>query len=247
MDSTSGEFSSVESLRDVRVQAAVVPSLAFWDLTFEPKNTEGPMDGKGLTTVHFRSSLLSYSTIAADFSIHQPHPINQCSRDALAMHCLIILTVLVQCFLINRAAVLANDFISDSHGPQVIPAPSLQVEPHVLRLTRRKGSDRLIERHQQIEEVFPYGLLNLTTVRGSIYDTEISLGNKTFVVMVDTGSPETWLAKTGFECMSINRFDEEPRPEGSCMFGATYNKTEAFEPIPGEFLYMSYGGLRTLS
>ena len=160
------------------------------------------------------------------------------------MHSLTMLTALVQFCFIDRAVVLADDSISSLPILQNSLALGLDVAPHVLRLTRREPS-RPIKRNQQTPEVLPPGVLDLTTTGGSEYETEISSGNQTFKVIVDTGSSVTWLMATGFHC--VDEDDATPEPQEDCTVSATYDVTEAFEPELGHPFDLKYGELRTVS
>lgn len=62
--------------------------------------------------------------------------------------------------------------------------------------------------------------------------TEIEVGTETFTVVVDTGSSDTWLVKTGFACAKGT--------QAMCKFGATYNESSSFQPIDNENFELSY-------
>jgi hypothetical protein len=62
--------------------------------------------------------------------------------------------------------------------------------------------------------------------------TEIEVGTETFTVVVDTGSSDTWLVKTGFACSKGT--------QAACKFGATYNESSTFQPIDNENFQLSY-------
>lgn len=51
---------------------------------------------------------------------------------------------------------------------------------------------------------------------------EIVFGNETVLVILDTGSSDTWLAQKGFQCVDINGTDIA---EAECSFGPLYNAT----------------------
>lgn len=72
--------------------------------------------------------------------------------------------------------------------------------------------------------------------------TEIEVGTKNFTVVVDTGSSDTWLVKTGFTCSKTG---------ADCEFGPTYTESSTFQAIAnenyeqtytdGEYLFGAYG------
>ncbi|KAK4691871.1 hypothetical protein P7C71_g5224, partial [Lecanoromycetidae sp. Uapishka_2] len=77
-----------------------------------------------------------------------------------------------------------------------------------------------------------------------VFVTEIGVGNENFTVVVDTGSSDTWLVKTGFAC-------SKGTTEAACDFGKTYDESSTFQAIDnenydqsysdGEYLFGGYG------
>lgn len=63
--------------------------------------------------------------------------------------------------------------------------------------------------------------------------TEIGVGTENFTVVVDTGSSDTWLVKTGFAC-------SKGTTEAACQFGHTYDPSSTFEPVDNENFEFSY-------
>ncbi len=62
---------------------------------------------------------------------------------------------------------------------------------------------------------------------------------------LDTGSSDTWLAGTGFQCVNATTGADEP--EEDCLFGATYNNSSTFEQIPDENFNITYADGEFLS
>lgn len=56
------------------------------------------------------------------------------------------------------------------------------------------------------------------------YLTNITIGGQNFIVIVDTGSSDTWLAKTGFSCYNLTSY---PEPQSECEFGPLYNPADS--------------------
>lgn len=79
-----------------------------------------------------------------------------------------------------------------------------------------------------------------------VYFTDITFGTETFKAVVDTGSSDTWVIKTGFQCVT-----QGPRPisltEDACDFGPAYNPTPTFKQIPGENFNISYADGESLT
>ncbi|KAL5319303.1 hypothetical protein ACEPPN_012354 [Leptodophora sp. 'Broadleaf-Isolate-01'] len=96
-----------------------------------------------------------------------------------------------------------------------------------------------------------YGSSPTTSVQlGQAWFTPIQVGGKTYKLLVDTGSSDTWIATKGFKC-----FDESGIvPQADCAFGPLYDPRRELEPInnvnfnifygDGAFLRGSYGMAR---
>lgn len=74
---------------------------------------------------------------------------------------------------------------------------------------------------------------------------EVTIGDQTFDLIIDTGSSDTWVAEAGFSCTDFET--GEPAAESACGFGTLYNVTSTFKPISGEEFDIEYGDLETLT
>jgi aspergillopepsin I len=74
---------------------------------------------------------------------------------------------------------------------------------------------------------------------GEEFATNVTFGTETFEALVDTGSSDTWLAESGFQCVNIT--NSAPIPEENCQFGPTYNVTDTFKQIANENFNITYG------
>jgi len=81
------------------------------------------------------------------------------------------------------------------------------------------------------------GLLSL--FEGEEFATPVTFGTQTFDFIVDTGSSDTWVIESGFQCVNITT--SAPIPEADCDFGPTWNKDSTFKEIPGENFNITYG------
>lgn len=66
----------------------------------------------------------------------------------------------------------------------------------------------------------PGGTL-LLHATGSTFLAPITIGTQTFNVVVDTGSSDTWVARSDFTCVDVA--DGAPQPQSQCAFGGTYD------------------------
>lgn len=80
---------------------------------------------------------------------------------------------------------------------------------------------------------------------GQEFATSIKVGTQTFDVIVDTGSSDTWVVETGFECADVS--DSAPLPESDCAFGPTYSIDRTFSKIPDVHFDIEYGDGEFLS
>lgn len=81
-----------------------------------------------------------------------------------------------------------------------------------------------------------------STLFGSVFDTNVTFGDQTFQLFVDTGSSDTWVVKNNFTC--FNRTSGLELPQESCLYGPeTYDpsKSAGLEEIPGEIFGIQYG------
>lgn len=80
------------------------------------------------------------------------------------------------------------------------------------------------------------GLLSLEI--GEEFAANITFGNQTFLSIIDTGSSDTWVAETGFQCVDL--FDV-PQTEDVCGFGTPFTPGSSFTKIADENFNITYG------
>jgi hypothetical protein len=128
-------------------------------------------------------------------------------------------------------------------------APSRDVvSPHVLNL-RRSGtpsrSSRILaaarkSKHDPPVAGGPYGLAPIISAElGEEFLTDIQWNGKTFTVIIDTGSSDTWLVEKDFKCLNVST--SAPLPQSACMFGPLYTRDHQFKQIKNENFNISYG------
>jgi Eukaryotic aspartyl protease len=113
----------------------------------------------------------------------------------------------------SLVALATIHFVSCHASPNVLPLHRRSKE-HVLKVT---GAD----------------LYNL-------FDTEVIIGNQTFIVQVDTGSSDIWVLQDGWQC--VNSTTDLEIPQADCTFGnATYTPSPTLEIIEDEYFGVVYG------
>ncbi|KAL1296621.1 hypothetical protein AAFC00_000110 [Neodothiora populina] len=139
----------------------------------------------------------------------------------------------------------AGPYLSPFH-PELIKKRSsatLQRTNKVLSLTRKesKSGSRLL-RAARAENAScvdgDYGIAELsTTEEGQILITSVQVGDESYEAVVDTGSSDTWVVRTGFQCQNQLGGNET---EAYCKFGPSYNTSSTFTPIPDQNFKISY-------
>ncbi len=129
-------------------------------------------------------------------------------------------------------------FTLSTQSPPAFRAPSPNAPAaHVLNLTgkaaipKSAGYLHSIRKGNHVNGV--YGLTKVTLgIAQQGFLADIEFGTQSFQATIDTGSSDTWLAGTGFQC--INETSGGPLPESQCMFGPTYTISSTFERIANE-------------
>ena len=82
-------------------------------------------------------------------------------------------------------------------------------------------------------------LLSSITIGGVALITNVTLGNEPmFSFIVNTGSSDTWIAGSNFECEDMNSDETD---QAACEFGATHTPSSCFVPLPDLSLAITYG------
>ena len=139
-----------------------------------------------------------------------------------------------------------------TRSPEPLQAASpLTVSSHVLTLTTKKPASgighsaaALLKSHDSTIPVgHSTGLISLFL--SEEFATEVSFGDETFELIVDTGSSDTWVVEKGFQCINITT--SAPLTEADCYFGPPYSVTKEFKQIPDENFNITYGDGEFLS
>ncbi|KAJ9615609.1 hypothetical protein H2200_001684 [Cladophialophora chaetospira] len=80
----------------------------------------------------------------------------------------------------------------------------------------------------------------VSTSLGTVFDVNVTFGNQTIPLLVDTGSSDTYVMAAGYHCYDNSNGTE--LPQADCLYGdATYTKTATYSEIPGEIFGVQYG------
>jgi hypothetical protein len=115
----------------------------------------------------------------------------------------------------------------------------------------RHRTDVLSRRHARRQD-YPNANVSedLIGIGGRIYITNVTVAGQNFAMVIDTGSSDTWLATTDFQCEHPN--DRSPVDNSYCAFPSYYNRTGSstwrsinsdfnVNYTGGEFLYGEMG------
>ncbi|KAF1832811.1 aspartic proteinase precursor, partial [Decorospora gaudefroyi] len=164
-----------------------------------------------------RSSILSCAFIA--FSAHTVHALNRRAPAHIA----------VTDNVLNLTTV--------PYAPHLLPPSSRHL------LHRR---DALSQAKRQFD---PVASLDepLVTLGGRIYMTDVTLGGQTYSLVIDTGSSDTWVVSSTFQC--INPSTYSIIDTRYCGLASTYDpaKSSTWKSIPGYEFAVNYTGGEFLS
>lgn len=109
---------------------------------------------------------------------------------------------------------------------------SSQLSPLSRVRTRMPTSSRWLC-NQRVGQVAIYDFL-----ADNAYATNVTIGTQDFLLLIDTGSSDTWVVETGFTCYngSINN----TVPEADCQFASTFTVDSTFYEIPDENFHLKY-------
>ena len=88
------------------------------------------------------------------------------------------------------------------------------------------------------QETTGSGILYPSNPVGKYFLTDISIGSQSFIVNLDTGSSDLWLAQTGYTC--YDKSTNEPTSSSVCNMGPTYTLDGSFTQIPNENFLIKY-------
>ncbi|KAK0101189.1 hypothetical protein ONS95_012830 [Cadophora gregata] len=84
-----------------------------------------------------------------------------------------------------------------------------------------------------------FGLGKLTSVQlGQLWYTPLQVGGKTYKLMVDSGSSDTWIVTKDFVCIGE---DGASAPQADCDFGPKYSPGKELEPVNDVNFNIEYG------
>jgi aspergillopepsin I len=89
----------------------------------------------------------------------------------------------------------------------------------------------------------PSGEAPIKNIRNWVYLTEVKFGGQNFVAVIDTGSADTWLVGSGYQCVGSGG---NPQSQSSCKFGKVYQKTSSYADITNHVFSTKYADGETL-
>ncbi|KAJ5876388.1 uncharacterized protein N7529_001972 [Penicillium soppii] len=80
----------------------------------------------------------------------------------------------------------------------------------------------------------------IATQYGTVFDAPVTIGNQTFMLLVDTGSSDTYVMQTGYKC--VNSTDNLVIPERDCLYAnKTYHISKTYRHVRNEMFGVEYG------
>jgi hypothetical protein len=81
----------------------------------------------------------------------------------------------------------------------------------------------------------------VSTTYGTVFDVEAQIGGQSFQLLVDSGSSDTYVMKTGFRCFDKAEGVELAQEECFYDVDRTYNVSDTYEEIPNQMFGIQYG------
>ncbi|KAL4886077.1 aspartic peptidase domain-containing protein [Aspergillus karnatakaensis] len=81
----------------------------------------------------------------------------------------------------------------------------------------------------------------VSTSYGTVFDVETTIGGQTFQLMVDSGSSDTYVMKSDFQCFDRESGLQQPREDCLYDVNRAYNISDTYEQIPGQIFGIQYG------
>ncbi|KAF2194028.1 acid protease [Zopfia rhizophila CBS 207.26] len=147
---------------------------------------------------------------------------------------LIILSCSINVFGLERRApsrnVLTSNVLKLTSAPWHFP-----ISPN--SLSKRFSHSQFIDTiaHDEAEVNNQQDLL---TLGGRVYMTNVTLGNQSYTLVIDTGSSDTWIAGSNLQC--LRRITQFPAPNSRCGFRQLYHESLTFERIESHDFTVSY-------
>ncbi|KAL6237491.1 hypothetical protein BDW75DRAFT_228677 [Aspergillus navahoensis] len=81
----------------------------------------------------------------------------------------------------------------------------------------------------------------VSTEYGTVFDVEATIGGQTFQLLVDSGSSDLYVMKTGFTCLDKDSGLQLPEEECGYDLTRTYVVSDTYEEIPDQIFGIEYG------
>ncbi|KAJ5405935.1 hypothetical protein N7465_007219 [Penicillium sp. CMV-2018d] len=80
----------------------------------------------------------------------------------------------------------------------------------------------------------------IATEYGTVFDAPVTIGNQSFMLLMDTGSSDTYVMQTGYKC--INSTANLVLPQSDCLYSnKTYHKSKTYRHVDNEMFGVQYG------
>jgi hypothetical protein len=101
------------------------------------------------------------------------------------------------------------------------------------------SASNVLPLHRRTE---PSNATSLTaTELATVFDVEVKFGDQSFLLQLDTGSSDTWVVQTGYECFNVTD-NTQQLPQQACTYAnITYDISNTFEPIQNQTFGVEYG------
>jgi hypothetical protein len=128
-----------------------------------------------------------------------------------------------------------------AYAPHQMPPSSKDL--HKRRIGIWSDDDDALARRQALaKRQETYGEEDLITLGGRVYMCDVTLAGNPFVLVLDTGSSDTWVTSSSFRCLNPNTFGV--MDQSMCGFNASYDPSSSstWRSIPQYDFSVNYTG-----
>ncbi|KAH7397354.1 aspartic peptidase domain-containing protein, partial [Pyrenochaeta sp. MPI-SDFR-AT-0127] len=122
------------------------------------------------------------------------------------------------------------------------PSTPHLIPPSSKHLAKRRSELTPSPKYKRQEEDLAAVQEDLITLGGRVYMTDVTLAGQIFTLVIDTGSSDTWVASSSFQCLNPSTLS--PISPQYCGFNTPYNtrNSSTWRPIRGHGFSVHYTG-----
>jgi hypothetical protein len=128
------------------------------------------------------------------------------------------------CSLI-KMTIADSPTVTDHVFPLFAAPHSHPISPSTKYLQKRRAISSVLSARDSDSDNTTSTAQNLITLGGRVYMTNVSLAGREYTLVIDTGSSDTWIAASTFQCVSSTQ--QTILRQKSCGFGTLYDMPDS--------------------